>query len=430
MVARARESRATDLSRLSHGALLARFRDLQSLGVTYQPVVQLAASYYAGWVKLLEDLLGLALRHEAPPLVTRLLAASGDVASAEHGYGVSELAGSVAGDPAALAALKDPDPFAWRELPADSPFRIAMEAYLDRYGHRAVFEVEMAGPRWADDPRYVLEQVRFHLDHPPSRDLRSHAADVRRRAEADLATVHAFLRPIARWILTRARRGAALRENAKSGVAAAIALDRHLLSDVGRRMQAAGRIAAADDVFHLSLFEIEAWLTGNWDGVGAGTLVGDRRASLAAQQELELPGVIRESPSAAPNAPAQSTDAPTPTPDGDAWAGIAAAPGAAEGVACVLRTPHDGGRMRRNDVLVAPSTDPGWTPLFLRASAVVMETGGYLSHGAVVAREFGLPAVVNVPNAMRRIANGDRLRVDGNRGRVTRVEHARPTGGG
>ena len=71
---------------------------------------------------------------------------------------------------------------------------------------------------------------------------------------------------------------------------------------------------------------------------------------------------------------------------------------------------------------MAPSTDPGWTPLFLRASAVVTETGGYLSHGAVVVREFGLPAVVNVRDAMRLVADGDRLRVDGNAGRVTRVE--------
>ncbi|MYD70353.1 MAG: hypothetical protein F4W89_06335 [Acidobacteria bacterium] len=430
MIARARESRSADLSTLSDDALGARFRDLQSLGVTYQPVVQLAASYYGGWVKLMEDVLGLASRHEVRPLVTRLLAASGDVASAEHGYSVSELAESAAGDSAALAALKDPDPFAWRELPADAPFRVAMQAYLDRYGHRAVFEVEMASPRWADDPCYVLEQVRFHLDHPPSRDLRSHATDVRRQAETDLATVHACLRPIARRILARARRGAALRENAKSGVAAAVALHRQILLEVGQRMQAAGRIASADDVFHLSLFEIEAWLKKTWDGLGAAALVGDRRASLAAQQELELPGVIRDPPSAGLSAPARSPEAPRPTLDGDAWPGIAAAPGAAEGVACVLRTPHDGSRMRRNDVLVAPSTDPGWTPLFLRASAIVMETGGYLSHGAVVAREFGLPAVVNVRDAMRAIANGDRLRVDGNAGRVTRIEHARPTGGG
>ena len=192
--------------------------------------------------------------------------------------------------------------------------------------------------------------------------------------------------------------------------------------EVGRRLKTAGRITAVDDVFHLSLLEVEAWLTGAWDGTGAGALVADRQARLAAQQARELPGVIKESRPATPGAQAHGTAPATPLPpDGDAWTGIAAAPGAAEGAACVLRTPHDGGRMRRHDVLVAPSTDPGWTPLFLRASAVVTETGGYLSHGAVVAREFGLPAVVNVRDAMRLIADGDRLRVDGDAGRVTRL---------
>ena len=424
LIRRFREGRATDLSTLGDDVLLARFRDLLRLGVDYQPVLQLAATYYGVWVKLLADVLDRVVGDDARSLVTRLLAASGEVSSAEHGYGVRELADGAAGDPAAVAALRDADPSAWRRLPAEAPFRIAMEDYLHRYGHRAVFEMEIAGPRWADDPRYVLDQVRFHLDHPPERDPRSRAADVRRRAETDLAAVPAWLRPMARRMLARARRGAALRENAKSGSAAAVALVRQVWLEVGRRMQAAGRIDAAREAFHLSIFDIEAWLTGAWDGSGARALVGDREATLAAQQEMELPGVIEESPSAAPGAPPRGAAAAAPAPDGDAWDGVAAAPGAAEGAACVLRTPHDGGRMRRHDVLVAPSTDPGWTPLFLRASAVVTETGGYLSHGAVVAREFGLPAVVNVRDAMRLIADGDRLRVDGDAGRVTRTERS------
>ena len=421
LVARAREGRAVDLSTFSDEALLARFRDVQALGVAYQPVLQLAASFCAACVKVAEDFLALATRRDARLLVARLLAASGDVASAEHGFRIRELAGSVAGDTAAAAALREPDPFAWRALPADAPFRVAMEDYLDRYGHRAVFEMELASVRWAEDPRYVLDQVRFHLDHPPAHDARSRAADLRRQAETELATVPAWLRPLARRILARARLGASLRENAKSGSAAALTLIRQICLEVGRRLQTTGRLAAADDVFHLSLLEVEAWLTGAWDGTGAGALAADRAARVAAQQELDLPGVIVESLAAAARGGLPATAAAAPAPDGDTWTGVAAAPGAAEGVACVLRTPHDGGRMRRHDVLVAPSTDPGWTPLFLRASAVVTETGGYLSHGAVVAREFGLPAVVNVRDAMRLIADGDRLRVDGDAGRVARL---------
>ena len=419
LVAKARQSRSSDLSILSDDRLLARFRDVQSLGAAYEPVLQLAATYSGVWARALEWVLERAARGGARSLVFRLLAASGDVASAEHGFRLQELADRAAGDAAALAALRDPDPWAWRKLPADAPFRTAMEDYLDRFGHRAVFEMELASTRWAENPRYVLEQVRFHLDHPPARDARSRAADVRRQAEAELAAFPAVLRPVARWVLARARRGAALRENAKSGSAAAIALIRQMCLDVGRRLQAAGRIAAAADVFHLSIVEVEAWLMGTWDGTGAAALVADRRARLAAQYELELPGVIQESPAADSGAPA--VPAATSVLEGDAWNGVAAAPGEAEGAACVLRTPHDGGRMGRNDVLVAPSTDPGWTPLFLRASALVTETGGYLSHGAVVAREFGLPAVVNVRDAMRTLTDGDRLRVDGTAGRVTRI---------
>ena len=85
-----------------------------------------------------------------------------------------------------------------------------------------------------------------------------------------------------------------------------------------------------------------------------------------------------------------------------------------------MRHPHEGGGLQKGDVLVAPSADPGWTPLLLRAGAIVMESGGYLSHGAIVAREFGLPAVVNVPGIVDEIAEGEIVTVDGDAARVRR----------
>ena len=101
-----------------------------------------------------------------------------------------------------------------------------------------------------------------------------------------------------------------------------------------------------------------------------------------------------------------------------AWHGVAAAPGKAAGNACVITAAPLGSQFAPGDVLVAPSTDPAWTPLFLRASAVVMETGGYLSHGAIVAREFGIPSVVNIPGIMTEVVTGDRINVDGDLGDV------------
>jgi len=97
--------------------------------------------------------------------------------------------------------------------------------------------------------------------------------------------------------------------------------------------------------------------------------------------------------------------------------GTPASPGVARGNARVLRTPV-GAQLEPGEVLVAPATDPGWTPLFLTASALVMEMGGMMSHGAVVAREYGIPAVVGVAGATERIVTGQPLRVDGSAGTV------------
>ena len=433
LVDAARAGRDRDVSTLDDAGLLAAFREQQARGADYQPLLQLAASYYGTWMTLMQDVLEWATGDRGQTLVGRLLAASGNVASAEHGLDLRDLGRLARDEPRALDALRETgDPFAWRRvLPAGSPFRLALERYLDRYGHRGVFEMEFASRRWWEDPSYLLDQIRFHAGHPEAPDPRGRARERRDDAEAGLADVPACVRPLVRWLLGRTRLGAALRENAKSGAAAAVDGVRSICLEAGRRLHAAGRLAAADDVFHLGLAEVEAFLDGSWDGAGADRLVEDRGARFAAQHGLDLPGVIdgddgRPSPST-PLAAPPAAEPPDAAPGGE-WQGVAAAPGVAAGPARVLRDPHDGAGMARGDVLVAPSTDPGWTPLFLRASAVVMETGGYLSHGAVVARELGLPAVVNVPDAMRRIGAGDRLRVDGDRGRVIRFGGSGPAG--
>ena len=426
MIRRARETRATDLRVLDNHTLLQRLYELLDAGRDYQPVLQLAASYCGMWIMILQDLLERMVGDRAQAMVGRLLAHSGGVASAEHGYLLEEMAPLLATEPAARQALESGDPFAWKELPADSGFRSAMERYLEQFGHRAVFEMELASPRWNEDPRYLLEQIRFHAERPDDQARRSRAAQVRRHAEASLTDVPTVARPLVRWILAHTRRGAALRENAKSGSAAGMAFVRTVGLEIGRRLRDRGRLESADDVFHLSITEALAFLDNSWDGVGANYLVRDRKNRLADQEKLDPPGVIEDTPDQ--RSGDQVSGPIAPTPGGSIrWPGVAAAPGCATGSACVLVTPHDGHRLERRDVLVAPSTDPGWTPLFLRASAVVMETGGYLSHGAVVARELGLPAVVNVRDAMRTIASGDTLDVDGDAGTVTRRGHDTPS---
>ena len=101
--------------------------------------------------------------------------------------------------------------------------------------------------------------------------------------------------------------------------------------------------------------------------------------------------------------------------------GVATGTGRARGKVRRLRHPAEGLALQAGEILVAPSTDPGWTPLFLKAAGLVVETGGYLSHGAIVAREFALPAVVNLPGIFAALQDGDLVEVNGGDGTVRRV---------
>lgn len=154
-------------------------------------------------------------------------------------------------------------------------------------------------------------------------------------------------------------------------------------------------------------------MEGLWDGKSLKALVTGRKERRSRLEQLSPPDVVEdESPGyAAMNAPGGAA-AP------GALKGISVATGRATGTARLIFHPGQGGRLNTGEVLVAPSTDPGWTPLFLKASALVMETGGSLSHGAIVAREFGIPAVVNVPGIMNLLQDGQTVTVDGDEGKV------------
>ena len=319
-------------------------------------------------------------------------------------------------DPLSRATLADRAPadlsadFRRRALPP--LLQRELERFLERYGHRAIAEIDLGLPRWSEDPSHLLGALaNYHrLDAAalaPDAQFARGAREAEATVAALLSRVHGPRRVLARALLRRVRALTGVREAPKFHVIRVFARGRSILAPVGDALAAGGGIVAAEDIWFLTLPEARRAVSGE----NMRDIVAARRSEY--RREMRRRHVPRVLLSDGTDAEAAFA---SPAVDG-AIRGTPASPGIARGVAHVMLSPA-GARLEPGEVLVAPATDPGWTPLFLTASALVMEMGGMMSHGAVVAREYGIPAVVGVPNATARIATGERIVVDGSAGTV------------
>jgi pyruvate,water dikinase len=282
-----------------------------------------------------------------------------------------------------------------------------------------VAEIDLGVAPWGDDPRPVFDALANYAAVADA-ERAPEAQFERVRAEAERTASELIRRAarrgrwrglLARFLLDRSRRLAGLRESPKFHIVLLLRRARRLLSPVGEELAAAGRLDGPGDVFFLTLPEARAAVA----GADVRQLVRERRASYAREQERRHIPRLLLSDGTEPGASGAS--APVGPAD-NVLRGAAASAGTATGRARVLLDPR-GARLQPGDILVAPSTDPGWTPLFMTAGGLVMEMGGPMSHGAIVAREYGIPAVVGVPGATERIRTGETVSVDGTRGVVT-----------
>ncbi len=292
-----------------------------------------------------------------------------------------------------------------------------LQGFLRRFGHRAIAEIDLGMPRWSDDPSHLLGVMRNYLrldadDLDPVSQFR--AGQVKAESMITSLTERAAerSRPRARlagWTLRRVRQLLGLRESPKFMLIVALATMREHLRAVGQELAATHVIDQVDDVFFLDLGDARRGLAGE----DLRALVAERRE--AYQQELKRRHIPRlllsdgTEPEAVAVAAARADGALTGSP---------ASTGTVTGRARVVLDPV-GAHLEPGEILVAPSTDPGWTPLFLTAGGLVMEMGGSNSHGAVVAREYGIPAVVGVPEATHKIETGQLITVDGAAGLVS-----------
>ncbi|MFS8101634.1 phosphoenolpyruvate synthase [Lentzea alba] len=313
-----------------------------------------------------------------------------------------DLAQEIRRDPVALQQFQN------GERPA------ALDRFLARWGHRAVAEIDLGLPRWSDDSTYVTGVVRNFLrleddNAAPNAVFERGAAE----AEAMIETLakRAWGRGwFVRFALRRTRLLAGLREYPKYLIITLFGALRKRIADLGAGLVEQGRLAQVDDVYFLNFTELRS-------------AEGDLRPVVAQRREVydremrrrRIPRVLLS----------DGTDAEAVHQGAPAEGGLVGTPASAGTITGIARVVMDpvGAHLEPGEILVAPSTDPGWTPLFLTAGGLVMEMGGANSHGAVVAREYGIPAVVGVREAVTRIKTGERITVDGSTGAVTTLEN-------
>ena len=429
---------------LPGGQLLAGMQALLDAGTVYYTAVQsvipmadMSELAFRGFYRTVR-------REGDPPAQEFLLGFDSEPIRAEKS--LYDLAGWARSDPSLVKALLESstaalagclrtgaapagvDDALWQE------WRFTFQEHLARYGH-AVYNLDFASPVPADDPTAQLETVKFYL-RGQGTDPHERQQRLTERRESLTREVAGRLGPRRRALFFRllkwAQETAPAREDALADVGLAWPLLRRMLLELGRRLVASGVIAAADDVFWLRFSELQSAVDFGLAEPEAGVAlagasrpvraaaVEERRMLWRGQAKAAAPQMLPQKAwmekafgSMMPGGPQQQA--------GDVIKGTGASAGRVTAPARVLRGPEDFGRMQPGEVLVARMTTPAWTPLFAMASAVVTDVGGPLSHSSIVAREYGIPAVLGTGVATQRLADGPKVSVDGDAGTVSIV---------
>ncbi len=313
------------------------------------------------------------------------------------------------------------DEFLHGALPHD--VQTAVSDFLDVYGMRGLAEIDIGRPRWRENPTPIVRSLQSYLTIPENQapDL-LFAAGAEAAADA-LAALQSALRrtrggfakaALAGWATRRLRALAGQRELPKFVIIQIMGIIRANFMQSGRQLVERGVLNQPDDLFFLAYAELkqlaqdETLLADKQLAATYQPLIVQRRAAWKKEaRRQQIPRLLLSDGRA-------FYDGMQPGEEGDLQ-GDPVSPGIAEGTVRVVLDPH-GSQLEPGEILVCPGTDPSWTPLFLTAGGLVMEVGGMMTHGSVVAREYGIPAVVGVHEATKRLQTGQKIRIDGSTG--------------
>lgn len=385
--------------------------------------------------------LQMLIRHwlpDAPPdTMTRLCSGQEGVLSADMGHEIRVLAKEADRCPAVRELLlhcpAEQVPAKIREEPEADTFLRLFDLFLEEHGHRALKELEPRSPRWEENPAQVFGMIRNYLLTDTDRIAPEQQSSQRSQSRAELENdlrrqlerlpFERLFRP--RWRLLKALFVQAgylfkLRENSRFYHIMGLYVVRKKLLRIERDLLAQGKLKCKDDIFFLHPGEVSRMRRGRLDWQDIEERLRQRRLEyirFSGKPPRKTVGIaLADNPLPPEHRSEDSTVLP----------GQSASPGCYEGIARVILDPSVDAELRPGEILVAPYTDPAWTPLFLTAGAAVVEVGSYLSHTGTVAREYGLPCVVDVAGCAKRIQTGDRLYVDGDQGVVRIIADHRP----
>ncbi|MFQ5343039.1 MAG: PEP/pyruvate-binding domain-containing protein [Anaerolineae bacterium] len=414
---------ALPVERMPDEELVARLRDLvfgaasRLLNYDFLMIALIGRTY-----QMLGTLLERHFGDETEELRSKLISGVTGNVTMEANKALWDLAQVARNSPAVAALLREYDD---REVqaqlektPQGRAFLDQMEQFLNDYGHRET-RMDILYPTWGEDPAPVLSFVRGYLDADETQSPHQQQTRLARQRRELLHTVRTrleqslpgryVLSPIFHWVLKHSQIHTRERDTMHFELTRLFPPFRRLLLELGRRWRERGLITQPDDVFFLTLDELQAVARSPRP---MRQEVQERRAEYEAHKRRPWPNIIRGRQEIY-----DEREVSAEAPDGE-LRGIAGSPGVVTGAARVVRGPEEFDRLQNGEILVAPLTNPAWTPLFAIAGGIVTEVGGILSHGAIVAREYGIPAVMGVAGATTLVDDGQPMTVDGDKGVV------------
>jgi len=391
----------TDLDRLGDAELLDRADAILAAweGPTNRRFYATCAVDAEKWLQLL---VALAVGRRAAPRVTGQLLSGIATPTGEANTALWDLSRLARCDPATLAAIRRDD---WAGVPPDSGFARALREFFAQFGHRESGGFYLSTPTWRHDPTPVRQIIRTLVETEERHASSASAHDEARALVEQRLRRVSWLRRRFIALLEQIRTLHRFREVSHFDLTRPLDALQTIAAEIGRRLRARGLATADDDVFYLTFDEVRQWLvSGPPNETTPKEFIARRRATYRLV-----------------NARWQAAR-PRPKAGDTVLHGTAASPGRVRGVARIVLDEAQFDRLHPGEILVCPHSNPSWTPLFLTASAVVSDTGSAASHAAIVAREYGLPAVLAVTGATQLIRDGEVIDVDGDRGVVSRLE--------